>query len=200
MGGIYTGLTTPTEAGALGAALAFVIALFQRRMTWAVLRLSAVEAIMATATIFFIAIGAVLLTKMMTLSGLPDVLKDAANAWALSPLLLVIFASVLFIVLGMFLDPLGLLLITVPVLLPLFQSFDMDLIWFGILVVKYIEIGLMTPPIGLNAYAVKTLVGDQIGLGTIFKGIAWFLAAEVVIMALLIGFPEISLFLPSLMD
>ena len=200
MGGIYTGLTTPTEAGALGAALAFVIALFQRRMTWAVLRLSAVEAIMATATIFFIAIGAVLLTKMMTLSGLPDVLKDAANAWALSPLLLVIFASVLFIVLGMFLDPLGPLLITVPVLLPLFQSFDMDLIWFGILVVKYIEIGLMTPPIGLNAYAVKTLVGDQIGLGTIFKGIAWFLAAEVVIMALLIGFPEISLFLPSLMD
>lgn len=200
MGGIYTGLATPTEAGAVGAVFAFAIAVIQGRMTWGVLDRSVREAIFATATIFFIAIGAVLLTKMMSLSGLPTVLTQVAGEMAVSPLMLVIFTSLLYLVLGMFLEPLGLLLLTVPVLLPLFKSFDLDLIWFGILVVKYIEIGLMTPPVGLNAYAVKALVGDQIGLGTIFKGIVWFLGAEVVVMTLLIAFPEITLFLPSLMD
>lgn len=200
MGGIYGGFTTPTEAGALGAILAFVIAVFQKRMSWAVLNESVTDAIIATATIFFVAFGAVLLTLFMTFSGVPDALATAVKAWAVDPLLLVIVASVFYLILGMFLDPLGILLLSIPILLPLFKAFDLDLIWFGILAVKYIEIGLMTPPIGLNVFAVKSLVGDEISMGVIFKGVIWFLAAEVVIMALLIGFPEISLYLPSLME
>ncbi|MAF48514.1 MAG: C4-dicarboxylate ABC transporter [Rhodospirillaceae bacterium] len=200
MGGIYTGVASPTEAGALGAFIALVIALLQRRMTWRIFKTSVEEAIESTATIFFVAVGAILLTKFMALSGLPAFLAEAMVDWALDPLLLVIGASIIFLVLGMFLDPLGLLLLTLPVLLPLFEELNLDLIWFGILVTKYVEIGLMTPPVGLNVYAVKTVVGSDIRLETIFKGVLWFLATEVVVMTLLIAFPEISLFLPSLMD
>lgn len=199
MGGIYLGLTTPTEAGALGAVLALLIAMLQKRMSRAVLNDSVTDAIVASATVFFIAIGAILMTQFMIITGVPGALVNVVSQLAVSPLLLVIAASIIYLILGMFLDPLGILLLTVPILLPLFKAFNLDLIWFGILVVKYIEIGLMTPPIGLNVFAVKSLVGDQVGLGVIFKGTMWFLAAEVVIMTLLIAFPEISLFLPGLM-
>jgi TRAP-type C4-dicarboxylate transport system permease large subunit len=100
----------------------------------------------------------------------------------------------------MFLDPLGMLLQTLPVLLPIFQQADIDMIWFGILFTKYVEIGLITPPVGLNVYGVKTVVGNDVPLETIFKGVAWFLVTEIIVVGILIAFPEISLFLPSLMD
>jgi TRAP-type C4-dicarboxylate transport system permease large subunit len=99
----------------------------------------------------------------------------------------------------MFLDPLGVLLLTLPLLLPMFEALNLDLIWFGVLVVKYIEIGLLTPPVGLNVYVVKSVVGPEIELETIFKGVAWFLACEIVIVVLLVAFPQLSLFLPTLM-
>jgi tripartite ATP-independent transporter DctM subunit len=200
MGGIYTGIMSPTEAGAFGAFLAIVLATLQRRLTWKVLKTSILEAIENTTTIFFVAVGAIMLTKFMALSGVPTFMADAMVDWALDPLLLVIGASLIYVVLGMFLDPLGLLLLTLPVLLPMFEALELDLIWFGILVTKYVEIGLMTPPVGLNVYAVKTIVGREVPLEVIFKGVMWFLVTEVVVMAFLIAFPQISLFLPSLMD
>jgi len=199
IGGIYGGVVTPTEAGAFGAVLAFAIATVQGRMSWKILRQSVVEAIESTATIFFVAIGAILLTRFMALSGLPQFLVDLMGDWAVDPLLLVIGASLIYLVLGMFLDPIGLMLVTLPILLPLFDAMDLHPIWIGILIVKYVEIGLMTPPVGLNVYAVKTVVGDDVSLETIFKGVAWFLGCEVVIVGLLIGFPSITLYLPSLM-
>ncbi len=200
MGGIYAGVMSPTEAGAFGAFLALVIALLQGRLTWEVLKKSILEAIENTTTIFFVAVGAIMLTKFMALSGVPTFLADAMAEWSLDPLFLVIGASLIYVVLGMFLDPLGLLLLTLPVLLPMFEALELDLIWFGILVTKYVEIGLMTPPVGLNVYAVKTIVGKEVPLEVIFKGVLWFLVTEIVVMSLLIAFPQISLFLPSLMD
>ena len=98
----------------------------------------------------------------------------------------------------MFLDPIGLMLVTLPVLYPLFKSMGMDLIWVGILVIKYLEIGLLTPPVGLNVYVVKGVAGDRIALSTIFRGVTWFLLAEVVVLVLLMRFPAISLWLPSM--
>ena len=199
IGGIYGGVVSPTEAGAFGAVLAFVIAALQGRMSRAVLRRSVLEAIESTATIFFVAIGAILLTRFMALSGVPEYLAELMGSWVIDPLLLVIGTSLIYLVLGMFLDPIGLMLLTLPILLPLFDALDLHPIWIGILVVKYVEIGLMTPPVGLNVYAVKTIVGDEVPLETIFKGVLWFLACEVVIVALLIAFPGITLYLPSLM-
>ena len=200
IGGLFTGVMTPTEAGAAGASLAFVIAFVQRRLTWVVFRDSVLESTSATARIFFVAIGAVIYSKFLTLSGMPVFMGDQLGALALNPILLVIAASVIYIILGMFLDPLGLLLLTLPVLLPMFEALNLDLVWIGVLVVKYLEIGLLTPPVGFNVYVIKSVVGDEISLETIFRGVTWFLGCEVIIVALLIGFPEISLFLPEAMN
>jgi tripartite ATP-independent transporter DctM subunit len=200
IGGLLFGIVTPTEAGAYGSFLAYVVAFLQRRLTWATFRASVVESVTSTSRLLFVAVGAILLTKYLALSGLPLYVAGEMASWALDPILLILGASLVYIVLGMFLDPLGILLITIPIFVPMFQKLGFDLIWFGVIVVKYLEIGLLTPPVGFNVYVIKTVVGDEISLETIFKGVGWFLACEVLIMILLIAFPEISLYLPSLMD
>lgn len=198
--GLYSGLITATEAGAGGALLAIVIAFIQRRMTWRVLVDSVVEALTNTAKIFFIAFAAVLLSRFLSLSGLPNFLIDSIGSWATDPLLLVLLAVVIYIVLGMFLDPIGLMLLTLPLFLPLFQAAGLDLIWIGVLVVKFIEIGLITPPVGMNVYVINSVTANDVRLETIFRGVVWFLLCEVIVVTLLIAFPSISLFLPGFMD
>jgi len=197
IGGLYAGLVTPTEAGGFGAFLAVMIVAFQRRLTWTMFKASVVEATSVTSRLLFVAVGALLLSHFLALSGLPRFLGSAIGTWALDPILLVIAMSLIYVILGMFLDPLGILFLTLPILLPMFEALNLDLIWLGVLVVKYLEIGLLTPPVGFQVYVVKSVVGDEIELETIFKGVGWFLACEVVIMTLLIAFPQISLYLPG---
>jgi len=199
IGGIYGGIVTPTEAGAFGAFLSFLLAWFQGRMTLSLAGDAILEALVSTAKIFFIAVGAVMLSRFLAMSGLPAAMGDAIGSWALHPMTLVLATSLIYLFLGMFLDPLGLMLLTLPLLLPMFEALNLDLIWLGVLVIKYLEIGLMTPPVGFNVYIVKSVVGDTIPIGVIFRGIAWFLGCEVLIVLLLVIFPEISLFLPRLM-
>ncbi len=199
IGGLYSGWVTPTEAGAGGAFLAFLIALLQGRLNRSNFLESLRETASASARIFFVAIGAVIYTKFLAFTGLPDFFGQKIIEIGLNPLVLVIGTSLIYLFLGMFLDPLGVLLLTLPILLPMFDALDLDLIWLGVLVVKYLEIGMLTPPVGFNVYVIKSVVGDKIPLETIFRGVGWFLAAEVVIMALLIAFPQISLWLPSKM-
>jgi TRAP-type C4-dicarboxylate transport system permease large subunit len=136
-------------------------------------------------------------TRFLSLAGIGAYLSGLVGEWAVDPLLLVIAMSAVFLVLGMFLDPLGIMLITIPVFLPMFRALDLDLVWLGVLIVKYIEIGLLTPPVGFQVYVVKGVVGDRIPLQTIFRGCFWFLACEVIVMILLIAFPAISLVLPN---
>jgi C4-dicarboxylate transporter, DctM subunit len=200
IGSLITGIVTPTEAGAYGAFLAYAIALVRRELNWKSFWISIIESVTSTSRLLFVALGAILLTKFLALSGLPGYVSDLMGGWALDPILLIIASSIIYLILGMFLDPLGILLITIPILVPMYEKLGMDLIWFGVIVVKYIEIGLLTPPVGFNVYVIKTVVGDEISLETIFKGVGWFLACEIVVMSLLIAFPQISLWLPSLMD
>jgi tripartite ATP-independent transporter DctM subunit len=199
IGGLYGGLVTPTEAGAFGAGLAFLIALAQKKMSWAILKASVMEALEGTATIFFAALGAILLTRLMAFSGVPNLLSGLANDLAAETWMLVLGCSIVYLILGCFLEPIGLVLLTLPVMIPAFESRGIDMIWFGIMVVKYVEIGLMSPPVGLNVYAVKTIVGDAVSLNAIFAGTAWFLACEALILLLLFVFPEIALVLPRMM-
>lgn len=199
LGGLYGGLFTATEAGAIGAFLSMVIAFARGRLTASVFNESLVEAVIGTSRILFVALGAVLLTRFIALSGMSIYLADQIGDWALDPITLVVGASLMFLILGMFLDPLGLMLLTLPILMPLFEAMQMDLIWFGILVIKFIEIGLLTPPIGLNVYVVKSVAGDAVPLEAAFRGVAWFLACEVIIVTLLVAYPSISLYLPGLM-
>jgi C4-dicarboxylate transporter DctM subunit len=144
--------------------------------------------------------GAVMYTKLLALAGIGPMFAGMIGSWALSPTLLVIATSIIYLILGMFLDPLGIILITIPVLVPMFAALHLNLVWLGVLVVKYVEIGMLTPPVGFNVYVVKNVVGDAIPLDTIFRGCFWFLGCEVIIMTLLIAFPQISLWLPYSMQ
>jgi tripartite ATP-independent transporter DctM subunit len=198
IGSIYGGVATPTEAAALGVVLSVIIGMTRGQMSWKVLRDSILESLEATAAIFFVAVGAVMLTRFMVFSGVPDLLADLVRTYSVNLISLLLIISVIYLVLGCFLDPLGLILITLPVVLPALAPFQVNLIWFGILLVKFVEVGLMTPPVGMNVYAMKTVVGDKVPLETIFRGVAWFLVCEALVIALLIAFPAIALWLPGL--
>jgi len=200
MGGLYAGVVTPTEGGAVGAFLAALIGLVQRKLTVEGFIDALKDAMATTAQLFFVGIGAILFTKFLALSGTADMFKEVIGQWALNPLLLVVAVSVIYIILGTFMDPLGMILLTIPVFVPMFAALNLDLVWFCVLVVKYIGISLLTPPVGFNIYVVATATDNSIPLQTIYRGCYWFLACEVVIMALLIAFPQISLFLPNLMN
>lgn len=198
IGSIYGGIATPTEAGAIGAFLCLVIGAFKGKLSSKAIAESFGEALRTTAAIFFVAIGAILLTRFLAMAGVPSHVATYVDTFNLTPLTVILLLTLVYVVLGMFLDPLGLMLLTLPIFLPLFEALEIDLIWIGVLVVKLIEIGLLTPPVGLNAYVVKGVVGDAIPLSTIFRGLLWFIACEALIMVLLIAFPDISLFLPNL--
>lgn len=200
IGGLYAGVVTPTEGGAVGAFLAAVIGLAQRKLTLAGFLDALEDAMATTAQLFFVGIGAILYTKFLALAGTADMFKQVIGQWALDPLLLVIAVSIVYIILGTFMDPLGMILLTIPVFVPMFAALNLDLVWFGVIVVKYIGISLLTPPVGFNIYVVASATNNSIPLRTIYRGCYWFLGCEVVIMALLIAFPQISLFLPNLMQ
>ncbi|MEO4042987.1 TRAP transporter large permease subunit [Hoeflea sp. CAU 1731] len=199
IGGIFSGMTTATEAGAFGASFALLIALFMGRLTKKAVLDSFMEALRTTASIFFIAIGAILFTRFLAMAGLPRVMGDIVTSWDLGVIGVILLMVAVYLILGMFLDPLGIILLTLPVFLPMFQELGLNLIWIGVLVVKMIEVGLLTPPVGMNAFVVKNIVGDQVELNEIFAGLSWFLLCEVVIVALLIAFPWLSLWLPGMM-
>lgn len=199
IGGLYAGIITPTEAGAGGASLAAAIGIGQRKLTLPKFIDALTDSMVTTAQIFFIGMGAVMYTKFLALAGISPLFKELVGGWALSPVLLVVAVSIIYLILGMFLDPLGIMLITIPVFVPMFAALNLDLVWLGVLVVKYVEIGMLTPPVGFNVFVVKNAVGDSVPLETIFRGCFWFLACEILIMTLLIAFPEISLWLPNTM-
>jgi len=155
------------------------------------------EALDGTARIFFVALGAVLLTRLIVLSGIPDYITDTLSAGHLGLLTVIIAAAFVYIVLGCFLEPVSIMLITLPILVPVLKHLGVNLIWFGILVVKLLEIGLITPPVGLNVFAAKAIGGEEISIERIFAGVSWFLLCELIVLVLLIKFPEISLFLPK---
>ncbi len=200
IGGLYAGVVTPTEAGAAGALLATLIGMVQRKLSYDGFIDAMKDAMGTTAQLFFVGIGAVIYAKFLALAGTAEMFTQLIGSWALDPLLLVVAVSLIYIVLGTFLDPLGMILLTIPVFVPMFAALKLDLVWFGVLVVKYIGISLLTPPVGFNIYVVASATNNSIPLKTIYRGCYWFLGAEVVIMALLIAFPQISLWLPNSMQ
>lgn len=198
-GGLFFGAFTPTEAGAVGAFLAFLIAVAKRAMSFAVFRAAIVETLMTTSSIFVIAIGAQLLTRFFALSGVTEILADFVTGQGYSQLQVVLLIAVALVLLGMLLDPIGIMLLTIPILLPVLEAQNIDLIWFGVLMAKFLEIGFITPPVGLNVFVVKGIVGDLVPTHVIFRGIAWFVVSDAVTLTLLIAFPAIALWLPSML-
>ena len=197
---LYTGVATTTEAAALGAAFAFVIAIANGTFSLQLVRASVWESLKSTSTILFISVGAIFFSRFLALCGLPQFMAGLASGMEFSPILLMVFIGMVYLVLGMFLDPIGLMLLTVPIFLPFFKAAGLDAVWMGIMVIKFVEIGLITPPVGLNAFVVKGILGDSVSIGTVFRGLAWFVLAEVVVVILLFAFPQIVLYLPETMS
>ncbi|MBE0591854.1 MAG: TRAP transporter large permease subunit [Gemmatimonadales bacterium] len=200
IGGIYSGLTTATEAAAFGAFAALVIALAKGGLSWESLRVCLVDTLHATASLFLIAISAVILTRFLAIAGVPDFMGNLVVDMGLGPYGVILFMIIIYLILGCFLDPIGIMLMTLPILLPMWAAVDLDLIWMGVLVVVLLEVGLITPPVGLNAFVIKSVVGDQVPLTTIFRGLLWFVLMDLVVIAILVAFPEISTFLPAFVD
>lgn len=198
VGAMWSGLATSTEAAAVGASLALLIAIGRGSFSFSTLKQAVGETLVTMASLFFVVIGAVLFTRFLAVSGVPNY---AASVLAeLDSRMLVLLAMIiLFVVLGMFLDPIGVMLLTLPILLPVCRELDMNLLWVGILVVKLVEVGMLTPPVGFHCFVMKSVAGDSVRIGEIFRGASWFLAAEVVVIAILIFVPWISLILPSMM-
>ncbi len=198
--GIFTGIFTPTEAGAVGALLAMVIAATRGKLNRAVLRTAFFQTLSGTSGIFMVVIGTVLLTRLVALSGMADFMADTMLSLGTNDILLIVMIAVIYVVLGMFVDSIGLMLLTLPILLPVVREANMDLIWFGIIVIKLLEIGLVTPPVGLNVYVIKGALGELVTLQQIFRGIWWFIVMDIVALAVIVAFPQLSLWLPGFMQ
>jgi tripartite ATP-independent transporter DctM subunit len=198
LGGIYFGVCTPTEAAGVGSAGALLFALARGQLNWRNLAEALLEAGRTTTAIFVVMFGALVFANFLTLTGLIGEVVQKLRALDLAPLTVILAICLVYLVLGCIFESLGMMLITIPVFFPVIVSFGMDPIWFGIVVVIVVEIGLITPPVGMNVFVVKSVIGD-IGLGTIFAGIAPFVAASLAVLLLVVFFPEIALFLPRLM-
>ncbi|NYS80514.1 MULTISPECIES: TRAP transporter large permease [Halomonadaceae] len=153
-GGLFSGLFTPTEAGAVGAFLACVVALCKRTLTWDRLRSAVLETLLTTGTILIIAMGASLLTRFLSLSGAGDYLSSMVIEAGASTFIILLIIVLIYLLLGMFLEPIGAMLLTLPIVLPIVDSVELNLIWFGVVLTKLLEIGMVTPPIGMNIFVI----------------------------------------------
>ncbi len=197
--GLFSGIFTATEAGAIGAVGSILIALATRRLSLSIFRKALIETLMTASSLFIIGVGAAMFTRFLGLTGLTGAISSFVTGAEFSYFELMLVVVVLYLLLGMFMEPFGALLITLPVLLPVFRAEGIDLIWFGVLVVKLLEIGMITPPVGLNVFVIRNVAGEYAGVGQIFKGVIPFLAADLVVVIIAILVPSLILFLPSLL-
>ena len=198
MGGIYLGIFTPTEAAGIGAFGAFLFALFRKKITLTSFFQSLVETGKTTAMIFLIIIGANILSCFLGLTKLPMELADFIANLALPKTLILAAIILIYIMLGCVMDCYAIMILTVPILFPVIEALQFDPIWFGVMMVIVLEVGLITPPVGLNVFVIKG-AAPNVPLTTIFKGIWPFLIAAVLAIVVLTAFPEIATYLPSKM-
>jgi len=198
MGGIYGGVFTAVEGAGVGAFGAMVFALARRSLTWRALYAALVESARTTAMLFMILIGALMFAEFVNITTMPDDLKNFVNRLQLSPIMVVAVIMAIYVVLGTAMEELSMILLTVPVFFPLIVHLGVDPIYFGILIVVVVEIGLISPPVGMNLFVLNTLL-PQVPTRVIFRGVLPFMAIDCVRLAILIAFPILSLWLPSFM-
>ena len=198
MGGIYGGVFTAVEGAAVGAVGAMVFAIARRVLSWKTLYESLVESARTTSMLFLILIGALMFAEFVNITTMPNELKDLVTRFELRPIMVVAAIMVIYVILGTAMEELSMILLTVPVFFPLIVHLGLDPIWFGILIVCVVEIGLISPPVGMNLFVIATLL-PQVPTGTVFRGVMPFVVADCIRLAILVAFPIISTWLPSLM-
>ncbi|MPZ31075.1 MAG: TRAP transporter large permease subunit [Rhodospirillales bacterium] len=196
MGSMYTGLATPTEAAGVGALGALLMAAPRLRLKEFIAAM--VETVRTTSLIFAIVAGVLIFVHFLGFTGTPAAIAKGITEIDVSPTVILIGILALYLILGMFIDGIGMVLLTVPIILPTIKELGIDPIVFGILVVRMVEIGLMTPPVGLNVYILKG-VAKNVSMGDIFRGCGWFVFVDIINVAILVAFPQIILLIPHSM-
>jgi len=199
IGGIYAGFFTATEGAGVGAAGAFVFALARRALSWHVLRDILVESARTTGMLFMILIGALVFANYINFTTLPMDLMGFVEQFSLHPMLVVMSICAIYVILGTAMEELSMILLTVPIFFPLIVALGIDPVYFGILVVVVVEIGLISPPVGMNLFVLSSLL-PQVSTPTLFRGVLPFVTADVVRLFILAAFPAISLWLPSVLN
>jgi C4-dicarboxylate transporter DctM subunit len=194
MGGIYMGIFTTTEAGAIGAFGAIVISLIGRKLTWGNFRASIMETAQITGMLVFIIVGAFLLMRFIAISNLPTALSEFIAGLAVSRYVVLAAFIIFYIIMGCFFDVIAIIILTIPIVYPVIVGLGFDPIWLGVIMVRVAEIGLVTPPFGLNLFILSQVT--EVPLGTVFRGVIPFLVADCLHVTLLIAVPALSLYLP----
>ena len=197
VGGIYGGIFTATESAAVCLSVAVAIGFVQRRLTARSLLEALRETAIQTASIFLIAAAAKIFVAFVALTNVAPAIVDAVTAAEPSAAVLLVAIAAIYLLLGMFLDPIGIMVLTLPLLIPLVETYGFDLIWFGVVVIKLLEIGLVTPPVGLNVFVIANVVDDEVSIDRIFAGILRFLSVDVLVLVAIVAFPIISLLIPG---
>jgi tripartite ATP-independent transporter DctM subunit len=196
IGGIYGGIFTATEAAAVCVVSATLIGFGQRKLSFADLWGAVKETCIQTTAIFLIAASAKIFVAFVALTGVAPMVVEAVTDAQLSIVVLMLCIAAIYLLLGMFLDPIGIMVLTLPLMIPLVESYDLNLIWFGVVVIKLLEIGLITPPVGLNVFVIANVVGKEAPIDKIFAGITRFLSVDVIVLLIIMAFPAISLLIP----
>ena len=196
IGGIYGGLFTATEAAGMGAGGAFIIGVLRRRLSLNDILRSLLEATRTTAAVFTVLIGALLFGYFLTITQTPQKVTEFLSSLGLGSYGILILIMVMYIVLGCLMDALAMIILTVPIIFPVIKALGFDPIWFGVLIVMTVELGLIHPPVGMNIFVIKSVVEDA-KISTIFYGVLPFIVTDLVRLAILIAFPIIALWLPS---
>jgi tripartite ATP-independent transporter DctM subunit len=196
IGGIYFGAFTPTEAAGVGVVLAFLIALIKKRVGKKGLTVSFLNSMRTTGMVFVMIIGAMMFNYFVVISGLTRIMAEFVTGLQLAPTLIMVTILILYLVLGCLMDAFAMLLIVVPIVFPIVVGLGYDAIWFGTMSVIMMEMGMITPPVGLNIFIVAGMAKD-VPMSTIFKGVAPFVIAMATCIAIMMLFPQIALFLPN---
>jgi tripartite ATP-independent transporter DctM subunit len=198
MGGIYGGVFTTTEGAGIGAFGAFIIALLRKSLNWSVTLDILVESARTTGMLFMILVGALVFANFVNFTTLPTDLKNLVSTHNISPVAVMIAICAIYVVLGAAMEELSMVLLTLPVFFPLVVSLGFDPVWFGIIIVLVVMIGLISPPVGMNMFVVRNML-PELSTGTIFKGVLPFVYTLVAVLALMVAFPQIALFLPQML-
>jgi tripartite ATP-independent transporter DctM subunit len=198
MGGIYAGMFTATEGAAMGASGAMLFALARRALTWRTLYAALLESARTTAMLFMILIGALMFSEFVNITTMPADLKDWVTRFEVSPMLVMAAICAIYVVLGTAMEELSMILLTIPVFFPVVVHLGFDPIWFGVVIVCVVEIGLISPPVGMNMFVLRTLL-PHVSTATVFSGVMPFMVADVIRLAILVAVPWLALWLPSLM-
>ncbi len=198
IGGIYAGVFTATEGAGIGAGAAFLFALARRALSWKALSEVLVESARTTAMLFAVLIGALLFANFVNYTSMPSDLKGFVGQFQQYPMAVIAAICVIYILLGAAMEELSMILLTVPLFFPVVTQLGYDPVWFGIVIVIVVQIGLISPPVGMNMFVVKNLL-PHISVGTVFRGVWPFVVATIGLLALIVVFPEIALVLPGTM-